>query len=304
VKVDQQIINNLNEAEQAIIENRYNVIDNIILMKCVGCKNISEVNNETVGSLRFWLADKIRTLRSVKNVSKVKLLIDGIDDNALLWRTWQIQLQNDLYREFLFNRGYRFSLINGKFELRLVKSMSEVTEENNPGIDQWFMSEVNSWGDGVKVYIDDSLDKRPFPELEEVEIKYTRVFKQNMKVEISVFIKFILNESNIEYGIYKVNINPIFMQNFKPFELGTVNMVGLEQFTYLNRYQVYDTFISKIRYRLKMEYLSGLAGLGVNGRYNMLLELYTGYLKYGSVDNYIKYCQEDDERVALNTKIA
>jgi len=280
VKVDQQIINNLEYNENFYRNREYEALDNIIMAKCLGCRIPAEYN-------KIW--EELIPWMSTKGD-----LWDRWED---LWDRWEEELKEDFYKEAIKSISSQLNTKN------MFNSMADITEEiRNKSIEavdkrevENFSDMVSSWGTAVKIK-HDGFKSDTWDLIKNMTVLYLKQFTvieedEDLDKEYMVYVY--LNRIS---GINKIEIRLGEAKEIV-YELKGIK-VNVEDFSQMNNENEYDDYINSL------EKLAGKCGLHGWNRYNILKELYTGYLKYGSVDNYIKYCQEDDERVALNTKIA
>jgi hypothetical protein len=290
VKVDQQIINNLQEAESIKQQKLYGSFDEMILSRCIGKRTRDGIDDEIVGSVWSWLINK--KLSGEKDIGRYEYY----------WNNWTTSLKEDFYRVFI--RAAK----ENNFAKRLIISMAEVTNWDADATN--FKNLISKCGkfDSIKfneiyeivngIIVEKSTDKISFKDIQtpigvyrnygyevwvyvhyskgvqKVELRVPDGYVNNVRYEIS-FNKFMALEDYIDCVKKCRHLDDIYNLQKKPEWNNLINIVSYKEHSILPYTE-----------------------------YGALLELYTGYLKYGSVDNYIKYCQEDDERVALNTKIA
>jgi hypothetical protein len=276
VKVDQQIINNLIYNENLYRNRKYEALDNIIMAKCLGCRIPAEYN-EIWRELIPWMYSKKNEIE--------------------LWDSWYKELKEDFYKEAIKSISSQLNTKN------MFNSMADITEEiRNKSIEaidkrevENFSDMVSSWGTAVKIK-HDGFKSDTWDQIENITMMYLKTFTvvkagniDNIEYMVYVYINKILGVRGLEIRLGEAKEVIYYLEDIK---------INVEDFSQMNNENEYDDYINSL------EKLAGKCGLHGWNRYNILKELYTGYLKYGSVDNYIKYCQEDDERVALNTKIA
>jgi hypothetical protein len=284
VKVDQQIINNLQEAEEMYLSNKYKALDEIVIRKCFGV-GPDLIDIRYMYAVLSWLISS-----GYGHAGKGK--------EEVKWKTWFKEIKERFYTEFI--SGYRkyysmLMIFDGWYAHNYVpkndaeeaykKDMKKLSDQ----IEQWGSSKEDA-----KLVFAKSVGES-WPDLpDEDKIVY---HKYNCELWVFIDMEFNADKKSRRLELEGVRIHPLNKKD-KVENIAFKQMIPLEKYTEFNRGDITkEEFIGRINE------FNGDDEIKVSA-YELFYELYTGYLKYGSVDNYIKYCQEDDQRVALNTKIA
>jgi hypothetical protein len=302
VKVDQQIINNLQEAEELYRSKNYNSLDSIILSKCTGC-NMS--NNKY-----FWLWSNISNWINNKSLNEKGIIVNEWNPykaSRIIWKDWVKVLKNELYYEFynymisryekiksmtIYNKWYENadSILLGKEILKwFPKWVPDNVEKPLESKNLPFIMNYDGLEDESIIKIGKAaVEYRAYSRLIEVHIELNMYAKNDNKekdlhssIDNYYVVDVIIRDNTSEVGIIK-SPRKVPLSEFKNYAVLDSQKEFLTDIGDVNKGGMQIIKSELVEYGEDMNYC------------DFLLELYTGYLKYGSVDNYIKYCQEDE----------
>ena len=269
-KINPKIVENLKEADKIKNDKIYGLFDEMILSRCTGRRTRdTDLDRELVRSVWGWLINK------GLSANKINIKYE------YYWNNWSKVFKEDFYRIFIesFNKN--------DFTEYLVVSMSEVIYWNTEA--RYFRDLIRKCGiyESIKFYSqfnipDEDITWDMIDTIIGVYKNYGFVIWAYVSKTKGV-VKVEIREPSERIGNLKHIID------FKKY-------IALEDFVEYTRVgDVYD-FIDGFT-RANLAEVKSIRNHSLTGEpltdYGALLELYTGYLKYGSVNNYRKNCLEN-----------
>jgi hypothetical protein len=313
--IDERVIKDFEYVESLYMENRKDLLDVIVIGKCTGNANFDP---------RDWLCSEMFCWLRGKNLLKSGKIVDEIDENynkgnikdsgfEMMWDRWVEVLKEDFYKEFssCFRKVGGLILSEPQWEgaynensLENIKPYSdeEVVYKNEKKFKDTLIKLASGKIPGM--YCREGDVKKSIAELNSLQVNFVPVKKD---WNVTIILEFGKNMSG-GLAIRIIRIKDNHSGSKVAYWAPVGQFIPVEKMDLAMNENTLKNFKNKLEALGAKEIDEENVGKSVRvwrgEKYDLLLELYTGYLKYGSVDNYIKYCQEDDERVDLNIKIA
>jgi hypothetical protein len=282
-KINPKIVENLKEADKIENDKIYSLFDEMILSRCTGKRTRdTDLNRELVSSVWSWLINK-----------KLSGLESALDRYEYYWSIWDKSLKEDFYKVFIK------SFKENNFNQRLIISMAEVANWDADAIT--FRNLISKCGEFDSIRFDEIYEN---VDGKVVKVSEDRISFKDIQTPVGVYRNY-----GFEVWVYVHHSTGVKKVELREPD-GYVNNVRYE-ITFGDKYVALEDYVGYVK---KCHTLYDIISLKENQKtkdfikiesfklhavdlpfteYGSLLELYTGYLKYGSVDNYIKNCLEN-----------